>query len=241
MVRYKYMNAKWKERRKKQDQLTNRSNAKSRSQTLNSPIIQTTPKNPRSPSSTNSLLDSLLWSQRTRNQPRPTHIHSPNPPPPTPPPLVPPFLLFFFPLNLDDDPAGRELAYDSGSSAKLIRLGVDRPEDDRPECDRLSPTARVTPMVSRLGRLRLVGLGDGDGGADGCFIADDLGGGGGRVDDVCVALVYRREMEAVAVEVLEDGRGGGERGRKAGGRRRSGFLPADVEGMGGCSSRILRR
>jgi len=33
-----------------------------------------------------------------------------------------------------------------------------------------------------------------------------------------VALVKRREMEAVAVDVLEEGPGAGVRGRKAGGR-----------------------
>jgi hypothetical protein len=54
-----------------------------------------------------------------------------------------------------------------------------------------------------------------------------------------VALVKRRVMDAVAVEVPAEGPGGGERGRNAGARSRSGCLPTLMRE--GCSSRILRR
>lgn len=117
----------------------------------------------------------------------------------------------FLSLNLNDDPPGLEPAYDSGSSAKLIRFGVDRPELG------VLPPKTLTPKKS--GTLSVVGDGDGVTAGD-CFIAECLGGEGGRVDEECWPLVKRRETDAVAVEVPSSATGAGVRGWKAGGRRR---------------------
>ena len=45
------------------------------------------------------------------------------------------------------------------------------------------------------------------------FMADCRGGEGGRVEEECVPLVKRREMEAVAVDVLASATGAGVRGK----------------------------
>lgn len=146
-------------------------------------------------------------------------------------PFFPPRRLFLS-RNLDEDPSGRDPAYDSGSSAKLIRFGVERPELGA------LPNALATPTPSRSGMLVVEGDSAGVPFGDGCFIADCLGGDWGRVDEECFPLVKRRDMDAVAVEVPASATGAGVRGRKAGGRGRSG----GVGGVGGgWSSRILRR
>ena len=140
-----------------------------------------------------------------------------------------PFLLLFpaFRLDDDDDPAGLELAYDSGSSAKLILfgVGVDTPDDT------LLPPP---PPPPKSGKHKAVGDGDG------CFIADDRGGEGGLVEDEWVAFVNNRDILAVAVEVPEDGAGGGERGRKAGALSVLPLLLPTLLVPEGCSSRIFR-
>jgi hypothetical protein len=147
------------------------------------------------------------------------------------PSLLTPFLLLFPAFLLDDDPAGLELAYDSGSSAKLILfgVGVDTPDD-----------ALLPPPPPPLTSGKHNEVGDGDG----CFIADDRGGEGGLVEDECVAFVNNRDILAVAVDVPEDGAGGGVRGKKAGALSvlpLPPILPAEDAGTGGwCSSRIFR-
>jgi len=83
---------------------------------------------------------------------------------------------FLFPWNFDDPPL--ELAYDSGSSAKLILFGVVRPEEDADEL----PKIRVTPPIIS-GMLNMVGEGVGVGEAECCFMDDCLGGDGGRVEE----------------------------------------------------------
>jgi len=119
------------------------------------------------------------------------------------------------------------LAYDSGSCAKLMcLLGVERPELE----------AEPRTLLTMSGMLKDVGEGDkkecvaeGVGGALPpatlpfaelfvelfleCFIADNLGGDGARVDEECVPLVKRREMEAVAVDVPASATGAGVLGR----------------------------
>ena len=77
-------------------------------------------------------------------------------------------------------------------------------------------------------------------GAEGRFIDECRGGEGARVDEWWVALVKRRDTEAVAVDVANDAIGGGVRGKKAGGFNRCGTAGSTVLG-GGWSSRILRR
>lgn len=114
--------------------------------------------------------------------------------------------LCFCLLNLVKDPSGLVLIYDSGSAAKLIRLGV-----DRPELGVLPPpkTDNMSGMLSTVG--------DGEGFALLVrFIEECLGGEGGRVDEECVPLVKRRDMEAVAVEVAASATGAGVRGKNAG-------------------------
>jgi len=126
-------------------------------------------------------------------------------------------------------PLGLVLAYDSGSSAKLIRLlGV-----DMPELEVLVPPPRaLTTTSGKLSargvfklELRRVGVGvggkeDKDVEEDGeCFMADCRGGEGGRVEEECVPLVNRREIDAVAVEVPASATGAGVRGRKGGARK----------------------
>jgi len=126
------------------------------------------------------------------------------------------------------------LAYDSGSSAKLIRLlGVDIPE--------LGVTGVVLPpraLTTISGKLRdefeLLGIGVevGVGGTtdkyveeDGeCFMAECRGGVGGRVEEECVPLVKRREMDAVAVDVPASATGAGLRGKKGGARKRDRYM-----------------
>ena len=51
------------------------------------------------------------------------------------------------------------------------------------------------------------------------FIADCRGGEGGRVEEECVPLVNRREMDAVAVEVPASATCAGVRGKKGGARK----------------------
>lgn len=93
-------------------------------------------------------------------------------------------LRFLFPWNFSD-PEDRELAYDSGSSAKLIRLGVVRPE---PGADEL-PRARATPPITMSGMLRVVEEGLGVVEIECCFIEECLGGDGGRVEEEWVDFV----------------------------------------------------
>jgi hypothetical protein len=77
-----------------------------------------------------------------------------------------------------DEPTGRDLAYDSGSSAKLIRFGVERPDDG------VLPVIRATPLMINPevegdeGEV-VVGVG----GAEGLFKDECRGGDGGRVDE----------------------------------------------------------
>jgi len=115
------------------------------------------------------------------------------------------------------------LAYDSGSSAKLIRLllGV-----DWPELGALPPPSKT--LLTKSGRLSVVGVGAGDPSksdavrlieGEGRFSADCRGGEGARVDDECVPFVYSLEIEAVAVDVPASATGTGVRGRNTGGRR----------------------
>ena len=133
---------------------------------------------------------------------------------------------------MDEDPSGLELAYDSGNSAKLIRLGV-----ERPELGLLPPNASATPAPSISGMLFTgEGGGFGDGGTERCLSEEWRGGEGGRVDDVCVGLVNRRETEAVAVEVEASARGAEEISKGGGWTCEN----AGGGGGGGCSSRILR-
>lgn len=122
-------------------------------------------------------------------------------------------------------------ALGSGNSAKLIRFGD-------------LPPAR-TPVRSGVLAFRGVGT-SGVPATDRRFMDDCLGGERGRVDEECVALVNSREMEAVAVDVPEDGTGG-ETNRPGG--LRSCATRAAVEDLGGralsaiadCSLRIFRR
>jgi len=113
-----------------------------------------------------------------------------------------------------------------------MRFGVVRPDPDADE----PPSARATPPIMS-GMLSVVGEGVSDGvsGAEDCFM-DDCLGTKGFVEDVWVPLVYRREMEAVAVDVLEEGAGAGVRGWNPGGRSREPSFLAS-----GRSTRILRR
>jgi hypothetical protein len=121
------------------------------------------------------------------------------------------------------------LAYDSGSSAKLIRLlGV-----DMPELEVLPPPRTLTTTSGKLSaegvfKLELerveVGVGgtEDEGVEEGGdrFMADCRGGEGGRVEEECVPLVNRREIDAVAVEVPASATGAGVRGKKGGARKR---------------------
>lgn len=112
-----------------------------------------------------------------------------------------------------------------------MRLGVERPEPGRLPPNMTTPAPSISGILSIVGdgEVRGVGLVDADD-----LSAECLGGDGGRVDEVCVGLVKRRETDAVAVDVSASAMGGGDKGKKAGCRRGSGCLG------GGCSSRILR-
>jgi len=125
-------------------------------------------------------------------------------------------------------PLGLVLAYDSGSSAKLIRLlGVDMPELEVLPPPRALTTTSGKLSASGVFKLELegveVGVGeteDNDKEEDGeCFMADCRGGEGGRVEEECVPLVNRREMDAVAVEIPASATGGEVRGKKGGARK----------------------
>jgi hypothetical protein len=111
-----------------------------------------------------------------------------------------------------------------------MRFGVERPED--------SLTPASAPEL--VGREIAVGGRADDGGDNVCgefsFIEDCLGGEREREEDVWMAFVKRREMDAVAVDISDSGTGGA--GIKASGRRRSARLPLCAVD---CSSRILRR
>lgn len=120
------------------------------------------------------------------------------------------------------------LAYDSGSSAKLIRLlGV-----DMPELEALPPPRTLTTTSGKLRgvfklelELEWVEVGVGGTEDEGVeesgerFMADCRGGEGGRVEEECVPFVNRREIDAVAVEVPASATGAGVRGRKGGARK----------------------
>lgn len=147
------------------------------------------------------------------------------------------FLLRFFRFSEILEGPGRELAYDSGSSAKLMRLGVDKPEGG------LLPRTLATPFPNISERLPVLGDERGVEGTEGTFKEECVGGEGGRVEDECLPLVKRRDIEAVAVDVPATGAGTGVTGMKLGDRLclrsfRGGEL---MELGGGCSSRILRR
>lgn len=108
-------------------------------------------------------------------------------------------------MNRDDAPSGFEREYDSGSSAKDMRLGVDAPED-------VALRLRVmTPRASGMLSIECAGLGadamgvTGVEGVDRTLRADCRGGEGGRVEVVCLAFVKSRETEAVAFEVPKIG------------------------------------
>lgn len=141
------------------------------------------------------------------------------------------------------------LAYDSGSSAKLMRLlGVDCPELGALLPPLPAPSTRPTNsgMLSVDGvgvgvceALLALALGDGGRAAAARFIADWRGGSGGRVEDECVPFVKSREMEAVAVDVPACATGGAVRGRNAGGR--SACPGVSFGGRAGWSSSILRK
>ena len=143
-------------------------------------------------------------SQPTHHGPASPSLLAAVAPPPSPPPYAAPLpsvgeecfrLSFpvFFSLN-----RGLELAYDAGSSAKLICFGVN-----------LWPPPPFSFSFPSL-------LGDdadddfnGVPGVDRPFIDDCRGGDGGLVDDEWIALVNKREMDAVAVDVPDSGTGGG--------------------------------
>jgi hypothetical protein len=161
--------------------------------------------------------------------------------------------------------AGRVLAYDSGSSAKLMRLlGVEtRARGGRGGC----PSQSVAPLRTLLtiSGMNVVGVGEGDlegvqkgwgsgslaevGVADveelflECFIALCLGGEGARVEDECVPFVKSLEIDAVAFDVLASGSGAGVLGMNLGAFSLSPLSPsAAVRATGGgWSSRIFRR
>lgn len=147
------------------------------------------------------------------------------------------FLLRFFRFSeIFEDPA-RELAYDSGSSAKLMRLGVDTPEGHS------LPRTLATPFPNISERLPALGDERGVGGTDGTFREECVGGEGGRVDDECLPFVKRRDIEAVAVDVPATGAGVGVTGMKLGDRLFLGSFRGGelMEVEDDCSSRILRR
>ncbi len=105
--------------------------------------------------------------------------------------------------NLDDDPSGLELEYDSDGSMNEIRFGVDVP-DELP--------VLLRPMPNRSGTLSMDGEGEGtagvgETGVEGTefFFKEDCLGGDWVRDVVCRPLVKSRETEAVAVDVLETG------------------------------------
>lgn len=147
------------------------------------------------------------------------------------------FLLRFFRFSEIFEGPTRELEYDSGSSAKLMRLGVDTPEG------RSFPRTLATPFPNISERLPILGDERGVGGTEGTFKEECVGGEGGRVEDECLPFVKRRDIEAVAVDVPETGTGAGVTGMKLGdrfclGSFRGGEL---TEVKDDCSSRILRR
>ena len=99
-----------------------------------------------------------------------------------------------------------------------------------PELEVLPPPRTLTTTsgkLSAVGVLWRVGVGVGDGGTENKdveedgerFMADCRGGDGGRVEEECVPLVKRREIDAVAVEVPASATGAGVRGKKAGARK----------------------
>ena len=158
------------------------------------------------------------------------------------------FLRLCFSLNLDDPgPPGRVLAYDSGSSAKLIRLlGVDRPELDA-EADADAAARALRTLLTISGMLtddileevvvvveadiaedtegvvearESSAFREGVPGIDWLFeffIALCLGGKGACVEDECVPFVNNLEIDAVAVDVPASGTGAGVRGMNLGG------------------------
>jgi len=105
-------------------------------------------------------------------------------------------LLFFLLLrSLSFDVPDCEPEYDSGSSAKLIRFGVDTPDDDA------LPITLATPFPNASDRLIVLGDGNGVGGTERTFNDECAGGDGGRVDIEWRPLVKSRDIEAVAVDV----------------------------------------
>ena len=112
-------------------------------------------------------------------------------------------------MKREGDPSGFELAYDSGSSAKEIRVGVEVPDAD---ADALEDVLLRLPVIAlrASGMLSIEGAGLGVDvvgveGLDLFFMADCRGGEGGRVEVVWRALVNSRDTEAVAFEVPEIG------------------------------------
>lgn len=82
------------------------------------------------------------------------------------------------------------------------------------------PVIRATPAPKNVGLEGECVVVIGVGGAEDRFNDECLGGDGGRVEEWCVALVKRRDTDAVAVDVPDDATGGGVRGKKAGAFRR---------------------
>ena len=144
------------------------------------------------------------------------------------------------------------LAYDSGSSAKLMRLlGVDCPELGALLPALPAPSTRPTNsgmfsiegvgvgVCEALALVLVLALGDRGRATPARFIADCRGGDGGRVEDECVPFVKSRETDAVAVDVPACATGGAVRGRNAGGR--SACPGVSFGGRAGWSSSILRK
>jgi len=82
-------------------------------------------------------------------------------------------------------------------------LGVERPEE-------LTLPVIRTPKNPEVEADGAISGGVGD--ADECFNDECLGGEGGRVEEWCMDFVSRWDTDAVAVDVLDDAAGGGERG-----------------------------
>ena len=146
-----------------------------------------------------------------------------------------PDLPLSFPLDLDRERVRKDdlsfvLFAASGGSINDTRLGVERPELPMPIA---SDTLSQLLLRERAGEV-------GVGGADLPLLplrAECRGGLGGRVEDVCRALVNNRETLAVAVEVSATGATDG--GLRNVGRASSRCFCLSAEG--GWCSRMLRR
>lgn len=146
------------------------------------------------------------------------------------------------------------LAYDSGSSAKLMRLlGVECPELE----EDVAPVRPLRTLLTIPGSMEdesdtggsgtwtaEVGVADAEELFLECFIALCLGGEGARVEDECVPFVKSLEIDAVAFDVLASEIGAGVLGINLGTFSLSPVSPNSavrMTGFGGWSSRIFRR